>query len=128
MISAADRKPLLSTLWIFALFNYTYADLFVIIFSPEFYEIPNKMSASIVLGFAVHIEIAIAMVLLSHVLPYRANRWVNIFVGLENTLAVAWTLGKTAPPFYVFFATIEMATTLVIVWYAWTWKTSKGAH
>ncbi len=128
MISAADRKPLLSTLWIFALFNYAYADLFVIIFRPEFYDIPNKMTAGIVLAFAVHIEVAIAMVLLSRVLPYRANRWANIFAGLENSVAVAWTLGMTPPPFYVFFATIEIATTLFIVWYAWTWKTPEGTR
>ena len=30
-----DRKVLLSTLWIFALLNYLYADVFSLFFNPE---------------------------------------------------------------------------------------------
>jgi hypothetical protein len=64
-------------------------------------------------------ETAIAMVLLSRVLPYRANRWANIIVGVLQTASVGLSLQATL--FYVFFATLEIACTLFIVWYAWTW-------
>jgi hypothetical protein len=62
------------------------------------------------------------MVLLSRVLPYRANRWANIIAAVIQTAAVAFSL--TGPLywnlFYVFFSTIEIACTVFIVWYAWT--------
>ncbi len=37
-------------------------------------------------------ETAIAMVILSRVLKYRANRWVNIVSGAFHTLFVFWSL------------------------------------
>ncbi len=63
------------------------------------------------------------MVLLSRVLKYRANRWANIIVGAINTVAVlASFLVATPALYYAFFATIEIATTLTIIWYAWAWR------
>jgi hypothetical protein len=72
-------------------------------------------------------ETSIAMVLLSRVLKYRANRWANIIAGIINTAAVSFSLfaGKPAP-YYVFFATIEIACTSFIVWYAWKWRNPEG--
>jgi poly(A) polymerase Pap1 len=62
------------------------------------------------------------MVLLSRILPYRANRWANIGAGVLHTASVAWSMSEgTINLFYAFFATIEIATTLFIVWYAWKW-------
>ena len=117
-----DRKAILSTLWIFVIFNYLYADLVSLIFNPAYQEMATRMTQELVLGAAVLFEISIAMVLLSRVLTYRANRWANIIVGLESTAFVAFTLlGATPAPYYIFFATIEIACTLFIVWYAWTW-------
>jgi hypothetical protein len=119
----ADRKHLLSVLWIFVVLNYIYADLFMLIFDPESY---HRAGASMieltVFSFAVLMEALIAMVLLSRILRYRLNRWANIFAGLLGTAAVAFTLRGGAPFHYVFFASVEMACTLFIVWYAWTWR------
>ncbi len=68
-------------------------------------------------------ETAIAMVLLSRVLKYRANRWANIIVGVINTVAVlASLLVETPALYYLFFGTIEIGATLTIIWYAWTWR------
>jgi len=130
-----DRKVILSTLWIFALFNYVYADILTLYFNPVLQKEATKQllsghvgSLQITQGFvllgAVLLETAIAMVLLSRVLKYRANRWANIIVGVLQTASVAWSL--TGPLywnlFYAFFAAIEIACTLFIVWYAWTWR------
>ena len=76
------------------------------------------------LGGVILMETAIAMVVLSRVLKYRANRWANIIVGIIHTVAVlASTLvGAEAPaPYYTFHIIIEVACTLFIVWYAWKW-------
>lgn len=70
-------------------------------------------------------ETAIAMVLLSRVLEYRANRWANIVIGALQTAAVISSVlvgGTTPALYYIFFATIEIACTSLIVWYAWRWK------
>jgi len=133
-----ERKVILSTLWIFAMFNYVYADVYTLFFNPVLQKEATKQllsgyvgSIHITQGFvlvtAILMETAIAMVLLSRVLPYRANRWANIVAGVFHTAFVAWSLfGGTTSLFYAFFATIEIACTLFIVWYAWTWSRPEG--
>ena len=117
-----DRKAILSTLWIFVMFNYLYADLVMMIVNPAVYQkMAARMTDGVVLGFTVLMEILIAMVLLSRILKYRANRWANIIAGVVGTVFVAMTLGGKPPAFYVFLSAIEIACTLFIVWYAWTW-------
>jgi len=124
MIFKTDRKVMLSTLWIFATLNYIYADVFSLFFLPG---AQQEAMASVgrnqwaILGFAVLMETAIAMVLLARILKYKTNRWANIIIGAIHTLIVVGTFsGGTL--YYRFFATIEIACTLFIVWYAWKWK------
>jgi hypothetical protein len=118
-----DRKVIFSTLWIFAMFNYLYGDVFSLFFNPEAQKETMTMTEGSVLGFAVLMETAIAMVLLSRVLKYGANRWANIIAAVINTALVGWSVsGSTPAPFYIFFTCIEIACTLFIIWYAWTWR------
>jgi hypothetical protein len=123
-----DRKVILSTLWIFVMLNYVYGDLAMMIFNPATYQkIAMRMTEGLVLGAAALMEVAIAMVLLSRILKYRANRWANIITGTVFTAFAALTLfGGKPPAFYVFLSTIEIACTLFIVWYAWTWPNPEG--
>lgn len=122
-VETKDRKVILSTLWIFALLNYVYADIFSIFFKPDAHSESLAMPQGAVLAFAVMMETAIAMVLLSRLLNYGANRWANMIAGLFYTALVAWTLtGAAQPPFYVMFASIEILCTLFIAWYAWQWR------
>jgi len=121
-----DRKAILSTLWIFVMFNYLYADLVMMIVNPEIYQrAAGKMTGGVVLGFTVLMEILIIMVLLSRMLRYQENRWANIIAGVLGTAFVALTLSPRAPAFYLFLSAIEIACTLFIVWYAWTWPSPK---
>ena len=118
-----DRKVVLSTLWIFALLNYVYADVFTLFFSPAAQTGTLAMPPAAVLVFAILMETAIAMVLLSRFMKYAPNRWVNIIAGIFHTGFVAWSMiGTTPAPFYLFFAGIEMVCTLFIAWYAWKWR------
>jgi hypothetical protein len=134
-----DRKVALSTLWIFALFNYVYADILTLYFNASLQPAAWKQfqsgqvgSIHITQGFvlvgAITLETATVMVLLARVLPYRANRWANIVVAVLQTVEVAGSL--TGPVywnlFYIFFAAIEIACTLFIIWYAWTWRRPEG--
>ena len=116
-----DRKVILSTLWIFATLNYIYADVFTLFFNPAAHQMTITQGA--VLVFAILMETAIAMVLLSRVLKYGVNRWANIIAGIIHTALVSWSLSVGTPlPFYIFFSSIEIACTLFIVWYAWRWR------
>jgi len=75
-------------------------------------------------------EIPIAMIVASRLLPYRANRLANIVAGIILTLVngvltyVPPFLGARTPalPEYLFFATIETVCTSIIIWRAWTWS------
>jgi hypothetical protein len=130
-----DRKAMLSILWIFVMFNFTYADILTLYFSNVLQKEAWKLfqsgyvgSVHITQGFvllgAVLLETSIAMVLLSLILKYRVNRWANIIVGVIQIVANVQSL--TGPLywnlFYAFFTTIEIACLLFIVWYAWTWR------
>jgi hypothetical protein len=123
-----DTKMVLSTLWLFAMLNYLYADVFTLFFNPGAQETTLAMPAGAVMGFAVLMETAIAMVLLSRVLKYGVNRWANIVAGIIHTALVVWahTSGTPPAPVAVFFATIETACTLFIIWYAWRWRNPEG--
>ena len=126
-VEMQDRKVILSTLWIFATLNYVYADVFTLFFKPGAQEETVTMTAGGALGFAVLMETAIAMVLLSRVFKYGANRWANILVGAIHTASVFFSLFTTPPaPNYVLFATVEIVCTLVIIWFAWKWPNPEG--
>jgi Family of unknown function (DUF6326) len=124
-----DMKSKLSTLWIFVALNYLYCDI-VSLMDPEL--LPQYLRGNVngleltpvfLLGAAILVEIFIAMILLSRVLPYRANRWANISAGTIMTAVQSATLFVGVPaPYYLFFSVIEIATTVVIVWFAWTWR------
>jgi heme A synthase len=120
---AVDVRVKLSILWVFAILNYIYADVFTEMDSSS-----NNgsvtLSHGMMLGIAVFMETAMVMVPLARLLKYRANRWANILVGFIHTLAVLGSLfvtGKMPASFYIFFACVEIVTTSVIVWYAWKW-------
>jgi hypothetical protein len=122
-----NRKVVLSTLWIFAMLNYLYADVFTLFFNPTAQKETLAMTQGPVLVFAILMETAIAMVFLSRFLKYGASRWANIVAGIVHTAFVAWSLtGETPELFYVFFASIEILCTLFITWYAWNWPNSEG--
>src|SRR6516225_191892 len=114
----------LSLLWIFALLNYLYADvvaLFAIVGSRNPFE---PLPPWALMGSAVLMEIPIAMILASRLLPFRANRLANIIAGCIVTLVngfltfVPPLAGWGRPPAfpeYLFFGTIETVCTLVII-------------
>jgi uncharacterized protein DUF6326 len=132
-----DIKERLSLLWIFVLLNYLYADviaLWAILGSPPG-DIPHLGQAALA-GSAVLMEIPIAMIIASRLLPLRANRLANIIAGSLVTLVNGFLtfipplLGWGRPPAlpeYLFFATIETVCTVYIVWQAWTWSEAKFA-
>jgi hypothetical protein len=123
-----SKKELLSLLWIFVTLNYLYCDLIGLMDSSLLKQYLTgsveglDINEEFLFYAAILMEIPIAMVLLSRILPDAANIWANILAGSIKTLAMVATLfiGSTTS-YYVFFAIIEIATTLFIVGYAVNW-------
>jgi hypothetical protein len=115
-----DMKVKLSTLWVFVMFNMVFADI-VGFLNPGALEemIAMKPAQGLLLVFSILLEIPIAMIVLSRVLKYRANRWANIIAG---AITILWVIGGGNTSIsYMFFATIEVVCMSLIVWYAWKW-------
>ena len=120
-----DVRSKLSTLWILVLFNMIFADI-VGFMNPGALEriirgeeAAFEITQGLLVVFAVLLEIPIAMILLSRVLNRRANQ-------LANTAAVVLTIlfvigARSEYLSYLFFATVEVVSMLLILWFAWTW-------
>ena len=128
-----DMKVMLSTLWVFLLFNYIYCDLFTA-FDPVILKSLVTTGSSggfqftqgFLFGFSIVMEIPIAMVLLSRILRYKANRWANIVAGVIMAVVQISSLFDSPTIYYIFFSVIEIACLLFIIWYAWKWKNSEN--
>jgi hypothetical protein len=121
-----NRKAILSTLWIFLLFNMVFADIFSFMYPGLLRQIVagsvvdgTEVTPAFLLIGAMITEISIAMVFLSRLLANRANRWANLAAGI---ITIVWVIGGgSATPHYIFFASIEVVCALVIIWLAWKW-------
>ena len=123
-----DVKIKLSALWITLMLFYIYADILGF-YTPGVIE--NVISGEIggiqitqVFLFVMAIWMAIpsVMVFLSLALKAKANRWVNIIVGLLSIfiLAATFFVGEFSIR-YTFQAIIEAVLMVMLVWYAWNW-------
>ena len=117
--STQNIRVLLSTLWVFMLFNYLYCDVMTL-FDPS---VTADLSREALLAASFLMEIPIAMALLSRVLKYRSNRWANVIAGVFLIVVQVSTLfvGSGPTVYYAFFSVIEVACLLFIVWRAWSW-------
>lgn len=125
-----DTRTRLSTLWIVVMFNIVFADILSFI-SPGFleevmtgYAGSVEITGSLLLAFAIILEIPIAMIFLSRVLKYRTNRWANIIAAVITIVFVVG--GGSTDPHYLFLATVEVVLLAVIIWYAWKWPDPEG--
>lgn len=126
-----NKRVILSTLWIFVTLNYLYCDLVGLMDSVLLNQYiagevnGMEINQGFLLAGAVLMEIPIAMVILSLILSYKSNRWANIIAGLIKTIVMILTMFVGQTLYYVFFGTIEIATTIFIVFYAWNWSEVK---
>lgn len=123
-----NRKVLLSTLWIVVMINMLKADILSLYIPGALDELARFAGETpitqLMLGGAIMMEIPIAMIFLSRMLPYQVNRWANIIIGV---ITIAFVVGGgSSYPHYIFIATIEVACLLLIIWYAWTWRPGKS--
>lgn len=123
------RRTLFSLLWIFLMFNYLYADVIGLMDASILRQYLTgtveglTITPTFLLMAALLMEVPIAMTVLPHVLPARANRFANIAAGLLKFAAVGLSLCVGTPTaYYLFFAVIELTVSLFIVVWAWQWR------
>jgi Family of unknown function (DUF6326) len=126
-----DNKTLLSTLWIFVTFNYLYCDLIGMMDSSLLKQyLTGRVEGLVIdevflLYAGILMEIPIAMILLSRLLKDWINAWFNVVAGFIKTTVMILTLfmGNTTQ-YYLFFAVIEISTTLLIIFTGIKWLRS----
>lgn len=133
---AGDRRmpaPLmLSALWAALMFLYIYADHFSLFKPGELQEMmagrmgPLPVTQGSLLSAAILMLIPAGMVFLSLALKPRVSRWVNIVLGALYTAVNVWNLVGETWAFYLLLGIAELALTLLIVGYAWKWRSAEG--
>lgn len=121
-----ETKAKLSTLWIFFLLNIIFRDIHEFV-EPGFIEEimtgtsnGNPITEQMLLLGGVMIEVPIAMVLLSRLLPYRANRWANIIAAaLYISLLIIFGTTDLDDTFHLI---VEIAALSLVIWSAVRWR------
>lgn len=119
-----DMRVKLSTLWIVILCNMIMADIVGFMNPGELEKIMTgnigiHITQELLLLFSILLEIPIAMIFLSRVLNYRANRLANI-IGAAITIVFVIGGGDTYLS-YIFFAAVEVICLTAIIYLAWKW-------
>ncbi|MDO6567718.1 DUF6326 family protein [Alteromonas sp. 1_MG-2023] len=123
-----DRKQLLSVLWIFLSVNYIYCDIFSLHHAQTLKgfiagEIGGmELTEEFLLSFAFIMQIPMVMIVLSRVLVFRINKYLNIVAALITGSIQSYTLYMGGTLHYVFFSIIEISTAILILYLAVTWR------
>jgi len=126
-----DPKPmLLSKMWVFLSLNYILCDVLSnmemsvirMLFDGNIAGIPMTQGFLLIAG--VSLEIPFIMVVLATVLPYKANRILNMAAGI---LMIFYQLGSffagsDVTLHYMFFSAVEIIGNAVIFVLAFRWK------
>lgn len=134
-MSERDQRLGFSLLWVFALFNYVYADigmLFSMSLQPgELERVQRGLGSrettdAFFLGGAILMEISFVAMLMSWFASHRLARWANIIAGTLFTFVIGAILlgaGRIPPlNYYTLYEVVEIATTSYITWRAWHWS------
>lgn len=121
---------LLSKLWVFLSLNYIWCDILTGMESSVIRGLLEgniggiPMTEGFLLFAGISMEIPILMVVLSAVLPFRANRLLNIGAAILMILyqAASFFFGSDTTLHYIFFSALEIIGNSVILLLAARWK------
>ena len=83
-----------------------------------------QVTQGFMLVAAILMEIPMAMIVLSRVLHYKANRWANIVAAVITIVFVIG--GGSATLHYLFIGGVEVLSMLLIIWLAYKWPRQEG--
>ena len=117
----------LSALWAVLVLLYVYADVLSLYRPGQIEEIadgrmgPVEVSQATLVAAAVVVIVPSLMVFLTLVLTGSVSRWSNLVLGVLLTLVNLLNLVGETWAYYLLFGALEIAVTVLIVWYAWQW-------
>lgn len=119
-----QTKLTIAALWIVVLFNMLFRDLHEFAragFLEELIDMTSNgasISEGLLLGAALFLQIPIAMIALTYILPTKANRWANLIAAM---VTLAMIVGNSLDPDLddAFFAAVECAALLLVMGMAW---------
>ena len=132
---ADERIPVklkLSALWAALMFLYIYADIFSLFKPGQIEEMmagrmgPLPVTQVSLLTASIMMLVPAVMVFLSLAMKPTVGRWVNIVLGLVYTAINIGNLVGETWAFYILFGIVEIALTLLIVGYAWRWRSPRA--
>lgn len=127
-----DTKKLLSTLWVFLTVNYIYCDVFSLHHAPTLQQLLTGEAGGMViteqflLYFAFIMQIPMIMILLSRILVFRLNKYLNIAAAIITGSIQSWTVYMGGELHYIFFSIVEITTAALILYIAATWRQQKA--
>jgi hypothetical protein len=121
-------KIKLAGLWVALMFFYLYRDVLGFMEPGHVEDLLAgelagvRMTQAVLLGSAVLMAIPSVMVFLSLALRAKANRWVDIVLGIVHIgiLLSTFFVGQISA-LYAFYAVVEFLLMVLIVWHAWKW-------
>lgn len=120
----------LSALWAALMFCYVYGDYFGLYQPGKLQGILRgegpigPTSQGTLVAVSILMVVPSLMVFLPIALPPVFNRWTNMVLALLYAAVVTLTMPGSWT-FYLFFSSVEIALSLVIVWQAWNWPRIK---
>ncbi len=125
------KKARLSTLWIFVMFNMTFADIIGflepgVLATLMAGDVGFDLTPAVMVVISLVQAMPIAMILLSRLLDYRANRWANMVAAVITLLYITGG-GSWNRASYIVFATLEILALGYIIWVAWHWRAPESA-
>ena len=130
-------KAKLALLWVALMFLYIYNDLFSLWQPGHVADLVEghmegvQFTQTLLFGAAVLMAFPSFMVLLSVTLKAKANRLVNIVVGILHVLVLLGTqfVGEGETWFYWrLYELLEALFLVLIIWTAWKWPTAESQH
>ena len=137
----ADRKlnvkVKLALLWVALMFLYIYNDIFSLYQPGHVAQLLEgqlegvQFTQMVLLGAAILMAVPSFMVLMSIILKARANRLVNIVIGILHVLILIGTqfVGEGETWYYWrLYELLELIFLVLIIWTAWKWPKSESDH
>lgn len=120
-VITADRRGVLSSLWVFVLFNMLFRDIHEFARPGAIEEfMAMDVAEGVLLVAGIVLTLFISMVVANRILPVAQARWANVVVAV---IAIAAMVAN--PPGDLddmWFSGVELLALLAIVRLAWTWR------
>lgn len=121
-----NPQELLSTLWIFILFNMILRDLHEFPTDGYIEEMMSlKLSEGAMLFYAFIVEIPISMIVLSRLLNNNANKWANGIAVMVSSIGILYTI-PSGQLDELFFALVNAAAFTAILITVWKWPSQES--